>query len=120
MKHKIEFAVFLEIEKILEIKIGKILSVEEVEKSDKLLKLLVSFGGDDERVVVTNIKPHLTTVFEGRQLMLSLNNQNFLFVTNLKPVKMMGIESHAMIMPGELEKKFSIVTVNGEPGNKIL
>lgn len=95
MKEQIEFAEFLEIEKKLEIKVGTVISVEDVPKSSKLIKLDVKFE-DYSTVVVTNIKPHLGT--------LSLVGLSFLFVTNLKPSKMMGIESHAMILPGEIEK----------------
>ena len=58
MKDKIEFSEFLELEKKLEIKIGKVISVEDVPKSNKLLKLNVEFG-EEVRIVVTNIKPDL-------------------------------------------------------------
>ena len=49
-----------------------------------------------------------------------LTGKRLLFVTNLKPVKMMGIESHAMIMPGELENGTPVFVVNAKPGTKIL
>jgi tRNA-binding EMAP/Myf-like protein len=41
------------------------------------------------------------------------------FITNLKPVTMMGIESTAMIMPGEIEKGF-VITVQGQIGITLL
>ena len=56
MKEKIVFKEFLEIESKLEIKIGRVVEVNEVPKSDKLLRLSVDFGPDDIRTVVTNIK----------------------------------------------------------------
>lgn len=112
MKEQIEFKDFLEIEKKLEIKVGKILTVEKVEKSDKLLKLTVDFG-DDIRTVVTNIKPYLKGYIE------SIVNLKFLFITNLKVVKMMGIESSAMIMPGQVEEG-KLITCSGEIGTKLL
>ena len=92
MKQQIDFAEFLEIESKLEVKVGFIRDVVEVPKSNKLLRLTVDFGSEDIRTVVTNIKPRLAdwTVLHG----LMCN-----FVTNLKPVIMMGIESQAMIMP---------------------
>lgn len=92
MKAQIEFADFMEIEKKLEIKWGRVYHVERVPKSKKLLKLTVLFGEEDSRTVVTNIGEHL----EDEQTLLW---QRFPFVTNLKPVTMMGIESTAMIMP---------------------
>lgn len=111
MKNQIEFVDFLEIEKNLEIKIGKVTSVEDVPKSNKLIKLTVDFG-TETRTVVTNIKPLLTDT----QILVSMS---FPFITNLKPVIMMGIESTAMIMPGEIESG-DMVTVNGKPGTKLL
>jgi methionine--tRNA ligase beta chain len=108
MKNKIKFAEFLELEKQLEITAGKVVLVEDVPKSDKLIKLSVDFG--DIRTVVTNIKPQLKDP-------KSLEGKTFLFITNLEPVKMMGIESHAMILPGEIE---SITTIDSKVGTKIL
>ena len=107
MKEKIEFAEFLEIEKKLKIKTGTVISVEEVAKSNKLIKLEVSFG-DEIKTVVTNIKPLLGENFKEK-----IEGKSFLFVTNLKPTTMMGIESHGMILPGNIEGG-EILTVSGK------
>jgi methionyl-tRNA synthetase len=114
MKDKIEFKDFLEIESKLEIKVGKVISVEDVPKSSKLIKLQVDFG-DEVRTCVTNIKQHLNL----NQLDHPLVDMSFLFVTNLKPVTMMGIESTAMILPGEIESGRMIIT-NSQPGVKLM
>lgn len=111
MKKQIDFNEYLEIEKTLEIRVGEIISVEDVPKSDKLIKLTVNFG-NEKRTVVTNIKPHLAHI----QLLVGWM---FPFVMNLKPVKMMGIESTAMILPGEIENG-SIIAVRANPGDLIL
>lgn len=100
MKEQIEYSEFLEVEKKLEIKTGKVTAVEDVPKSSKLIKLTVDFGdrfNEDVRTVVTNIKPVL-----GEDYREQLLFNSFLFITNLKPVVMMGVESTAMILPGEL------------------
>jgi tRNA-binding EMAP/Myf-like protein len=73
--------------------------------------LTVDFG-DEIRTVVTNIKPYLVHVDY-------LVNLKFLFITNLKVVKMMGIESSAMIMPGQVEEG-KVITCSGELGSKLL
>lgn len=114
MKDKIEFKDFLEIESKLEIKVGKVISVEDVPKSSKLIKLQVDFG-DEVRTCVTNIKQHLNL----NQLDHPLVDMSFLFVTNLKPVTMMGIESTAMILPGEIESGRMIIT-SSQPGVKLM
>jgi len=113
MKEQIEFTEFLELEKKLEIKVGFITHAEEVPKSSKLLKLTVEFGDGDTRTVVTNIKPQLGELWKDK-----LCPKSFMFITNLKPVVMMGIESTAMIMPGSFNDE--VVTVNGSEGNIML
>jgi len=114
MKDQIEFKEFIEIESKLEIKVGKVISVEDVPKSSKLIKLEVDFG-DEVRTCVTNIKSHLNM----NQLDYPLIDISFLFVTNLKPVTMMGIESTVMILPGEIESG-KMITVNSQSGTKLM
>lgn len=94
-KEQIEFKEFLEIEKKLEIRIGKIVEAENVPKSEKLLKLTVDFGELGSKTCVTNLgQYHVPEVFKDIKLP---------FVMNLKPSKMMGIESEVMIMVSELD-----------------
>ena len=118
MKDKIEFSEFLDISSKLEIKPGTIKTVTDVPKSDKLIKLEVDFGEDTLRTVVTNIKPTL-----GENYVDMLTGKTVLFVTNLKPVKMMGIESTAMIMPGfydDWAQRLTLSTISSKPGLSIL
>jgi methionyl-tRNA synthetase len=123
MKELIEFSEFLELSAKLEIKVGKITEVEDVPKSSKLIKLTVDFG-TETRIVVTNIKPLINAcefVPLGLGINRSLVDKSFAFVTNLKPVTMMGIESTAMIMPGEVESgKLAVIRATTEPGTKLL
>lgn len=134
MKELIEFSEFLEISKKLEIKVGEVINVEDVPKSNKLIKLTVDFG-TETRTVVTNIKPLLNSTDSQVQANLrgtlgmkvsmeelghkALLNKKMAFITNLKPVTMMGIESTAMIMPGEIEKGF-VITMQGQIGTSLL
>jgi len=91
VKPEITFDEFLEIESKLDIRIGTILDVERIPKSDKLLKMTVYFGSE-ERTVVTNIGDALT------QPLIDLPGLKFPFIMNLKPSKIMGVLSEAMIM----------------------
>jgi len=116
MKPLIKFDEFIEIGNRLEIKVGKIIHVQEIPKSSKLIKLTVSFGEDDIRTVVTNIKNQLIDI---KGSFTCIEGVSFLFITNLHPVQMMGIESTAMIMPGELEKSL-LCEVIAQSGTKIL
>ncbi len=101
MKNKIDFQTFLDVSEKLEIKVGLIRSVERVPKSDKMLKLQVSFGDEDRRTVMTNIGNRIEDIEELETVQLP-------FITNLEPAKIMGVMSEAMIMiaendEGELE-----------------
>lgn len=111
MKAKINFNEFLEIEKKLEIKVGRIAIVQEVPKSKKLLQLTVDFDEENLRTVVTNIKEHVS----GSDLL----NKKFAFITNLEPVTMMGILSQAMIVPGDVENGV-LATVTAPEGTKLI
>ena len=95
-KAKINFDTFLDIETKLEIKIGMIRSVEMMPKSDKMLKLEVSFGDDDRRTVMTNIGNRIENIEDLEMVQLP-------FITNLEPAKIMGVISEAMIMVAENE-----------------
>ena len=94
-KQEIDFNEFLEIEKKLDIRYGNIIEVEKMEKSDKMLKLQVDFG-DETRTVMTNIGNRLDAP-------QNLVGYQLPFIMNLKPVKIMGVESTAMIMVVENE-----------------
>lgn len=74
----------------VEIKVGTVLEVEEVEGSEKLYKIKVDFGEERERQVLSGIKKFFEKDF--------LLGKQFAFVTNLEPRKMMGMESEAMIL----------------------
>lgn len=116
MKDKISFIEFLEIEKKLEITYGVVTKAERVPKSKKLLKLNVYFGPEDQRDVVTNIGDKI----EPERLI----EKKFYFITNLEPVKMMGIESHAMIMlptkNGQLIFENDNLVIDGRIGGNLL
>lgn len=74
----------------VEIKVGTIIGVEEVEGSEKLYKLAVDFGEENSRQVLSGIRKFFEKDF--------LIGKQFTFITNLEPRKMMGLESQAMIL----------------------
>ena len=73
----------------LDIRIGTIEAVEDVPKSDKLVRLQVNFG-DHRRTILAGMKKERADPAEivGRQA---------LFVLNLPPRKMMGETSEGML-----------------------
>lgn len=97
ISNEIDFDDFLKVE----MRIGKILEAENVEGSDKLYKLKVDFGEKNEmgenkyRCVLSGIKMFFTI----EELLF----KQFTFITNLKPRKIMGQYSEAMILAGSEE-----------------
>ncbi len=87
-----------------EIMIGKIMAVEVIPESEKLLKLTVNFGEENLRTVVSGIRKY----FEDPQ---SLVGVKCAFATNLEPRPLVGIESQAMILAVSPENNFSLLTV---------
>jgi tRNA-binding protein len=73
----------------IDIRVGTIVSVQEVAGSDKLLKLTVDFG-DHERSILAGMK-------QERQNPRELEGIQTLFVVNLEPRKMMGHTSEGML-----------------------
>lgn len=73
----------------IDIRVGTITLVEDVDGSDKLLKLTVDFG-DHTRAILAGMKQEREDprAIEGRQA---------LFVVNLEPRKMMGQLSEGML-----------------------
>ena len=74
----------------VELRIGKIVTADHIEGSDKLIKLSVNFGEMGERQILSGIKKAYSPE--------SLVGRSFLFVTNLAPRQMMGLESNGMLM----------------------
>ena len=73
----------------VDVRVGTIERVEEVPKSEKLVKLIVNLG-DHKRSILAGIKQERPNFeeLEGRQA---------LFVVNLEPRKMMGEVSEGML-----------------------
>jgi methionine--tRNA ligase beta chain len=85
----------------VEMKIGRVLSAEAVEGSDKLLRLTVDFGEVEPRRVFSGIAKYIKPE--------ELIDQIFPFVTNLPPRKMMGSESQAMILAVNDDQNFALL-----------
>ncbi len=75
----------------VEMKIGEIKSVEVVPDADKLLRLVVDFGEETPRQIVSGIRMY----FEDPQVLVG---KRCPFVTNLEPRVIRGLESQGMIL----------------------
>lgn len=79
----------------VELRVGTILEAEDIEGSDKLLKLQVDFG-DEKRQILSGIKQW----YKPEKLI----GKQAVFVVNLEPRQMMGLESNGMILCADSEK----------------
>ncbi len=73
----------------VEMRVGKVLEAERVPKSDKLLRLIVDIGSEKRQVVAGIAGAYDPAELPGRLVVL---------VTNLKPARLMGLESNGMIV----------------------
>ncbi len=90
--------------KKVEMRVGEIIRAEPVEKSEKLLRLVVRFG-EEERQILSGIAKFVSPE--------SLVGRKVPFVTNLKPREMMGLESNGMIMAAtDSEGNFSLLSID--------
>ena len=92
----------------VKLKTAKIISCEVVPKSKKLYKIKIK-SGDSEKQIVSGIAEHYTSE--------ELIGKNVVIVDNLKPAKLMGIESQGMLLAAKNGKELRIVTIDGEIGD---
>jgi methionyl-tRNA synthetase len=98
----------------LDIRVGHILNCEKVKKANKLLKFTLDDGSGTERTIVSGIAKY----YEPEQLI----GKDVLFIANLAPRKLMGIESQGMILSAEnFDGSLSVTTtLNGvKPGSQV-
>lgn len=79
---------FTDLEK-LDVRVGTIEEVVDMEKSDKLVKLIVNFG-DHKRQIVAGLKKE-------RENPKEIEGMQALFIVNLEPKEMMGEKSEGML-----------------------
>src|SRR3984893_19461781 len=85
VKHPIELVDF----DTIDIRVGTILSVDDVPDSDKLVQLTVAFG-EHQRTILAGMK-------QEREDPKEMEGKQALFVINLPPKKMMGHVSEGML-----------------------
>ena len=98
----------------IQLKTAKVLTAERVPKSEKLLKLHVSLGeGTEPRQIVAGIgKKYEPETLIGKTIII---------VANLKPAKLMGIESQGMVLAAGDSEVRGLATILEEvdPGIKV-
>jgi methionyl-tRNA synthetase len=84
----------------IDLRVGVIEEAERVEKSNKLIRLIVN-DGDGKRQLVAGIGEH----YEPGTLV----GTRIVFVANLKPAKLMGVESQGMLLAAQKDNTMALV-----------
>lgn len=97
----------------LELRVGTIKSAEKVDGSEKLLRLEVDFGEIGLRQILSGIAKHYSPE--------DLVDSQRVFIVNLEPRKMMGLESQGMILAAGDEDTISTLIPDKDvnPGSEI-
>jgi len=99
--------------KKLDIRIGKILSTDPIEGSEKLLKLRVDMGSEKRQIIAGVAK-----VYDPQDLV----GRSFVILVNLEPRKLMGLESQGMLLCADAKNgPVCLVPIKEvPPGTKVL
>lgn len=88
----------------IDLRVAKVIACEKVNKSDKLLKLQLDIGIETRQVVSGIAKYYKPEDLIGKKVIM---------IANLKPAKLMGIESQGMILAASNGDKLVLATVDG-------
>jgi methionyl-tRNA synthetase len=96
----------------IQLKTARVLSAERVPKSEKLIKLQVSLGTEQRQIVAGIGKKYEPDALVGKTIVI---------VANLKPAKLMGIESQGMVLAAGDTDVRGLLTIHEEvdPGTKV-
>ena len=101
LKPEIDYEEFSKVD----LRVGRILAAEAVPKSNKLVKLTVDIG--EERTIVAGIgKDYKPEDLVGRLIAV---------VANLKPAKLMGVESRGMLLATDAETGLTLLAFDRPP-----
>jgi methionyl-tRNA synthetase len=97
----------------VELRVALVLAAERVPKSDKLLKLSVDAGEPAPRQILAGIGQHYAPE--------ALVGKRVVIVANLKPRKLMGLESQGMVLAASDESGLFVTTPAGDvkPGSLV-
>ena len=96
----------------VQLKAARVTAAERIEGSKKLLKLQVDLGTESRQVVAGIAQTHEPEDLVGKTVVL---------VANLKPAKLMGVESNGMVLAGSVDGKAVLCRFESEvaPGTKV-
>ena len=85
--------------------VAEVVAAAKVEKADRLLKLKVKVGTEERQLVAGIAEHYQPDELIGRRIVV---------VTNLKPRKLMGLESRGMLLAARHGKTLALLTTDAE------
>ena len=89
-----------------DLRVAEILKVEEIAGADKLYKLKIDVGELGERTICAGIKQYYSKD--------DLIRKKIIYLSNLKPRVMKGIESQGMLLAASTEDHSRVVLISSE------
>ena len=89
--------------KKIQMKVGKIISAERIEGTDKLYKIVVDVGEEKPRQIVSGIVPSYTED--------ELKDKLIILLVNLAPAVIRGVESQGMLLCATADGICRLLTV---------
>jgi methionyl-tRNA synthetase len=83
----------------LDLRTAKVVAAEKIKGSKKLLKLQLDVGGVPRQIV-----SGIAEAYEAEQMV----GRTIIIIANLKPAKLMGVESHGMLLAATVDGKASL------------
>jgi methionyl-tRNA synthetase len=96
----------------IDLRVGQVLEAEKIAGSKKLVRLQVDLGDEKRQVVAGIAEAYAPEALVGRRIVL---------VANLKPAKLMGVESNGMVLAASIDGRAVLCTFDAEvpPGTKV-
>lgn len=104
-------AVAIEEFRNLDFRVGEILDATRIPKSSKLYKLHVDLGME-KRIIVSGIRKHYKEA--------DLIGKKVVVVANLKPARIMGVESQGMILAGSFDASLELLKIQELPPGSLV
>ena len=90
----------------LDLRVGTVRVVEDIEGSDKLYRLTVDLGIEyGTKTIIAGVKPWYKSE--------DIHGKQFIFAANLEPRKMMGEVSNGMLLAAEADGKAVLLPLSG-------
>lgn len=95
-----------------ELRVATVLSVDRIEKADRLLKLQIDLGEERRQLVAGIAQAYDPDSLIGKRIIV---------VTNLKPARIRGVDSQGMLLAADVEGRPVLATFEEDvpPGTRV-